>query len=66
MAFVPSQLLRTYLEILPHKDAPDHQTCLEKGKLLVQRVLKQNDLILVPVWSVGKGVNHYILLVLSR
>lgn len=66
VAFVPSQLLRTFLEMLPHKDAPDHQICFERGKLLAQRLLKQKDLILVPVWSGGKAVNHYTLLVLSR
>ena len=67
VAFVPAQLSRTFLELLalPEKNE-EQQVCLCRCRQLGERLMLQNQVILVPIWSPGKQIHHFTLLVLSK
>ena len=67
IGFIPPQVSRTFLECLDLEIKEDeHELCIERCKQLAQRMLQIKNLILVPVWGPGKGVNHFTLLALSK
>ena len=67
VAFVPAQLSRTFLEVSEDpENNKEQQICLSRCRQLAERLMLQNQLILVPIWSASKGIHHFTLLVLSK
>ena len=67
IGFVPTQITRTF-EALSKLEKKDLEQLLgmQRIKSVCQRLLSQKDLIFVPIYSEGKNLGHYTLIILTR